>query len=145
MAKVTHINHVAIAVPELEGAMDFWRDTLGLVLDHIEDVPSQNSIVAFFPTGDSEVELVKPNQEDSGLGRFLKEKGPGIHHLCLEVDDLEGMLIILKSKGIRLINEAPVQLPGRKIAFIHPKASGGVLVELLQRIELDDGVISPDT
>jgi methylmalonyl-CoA/ethylmalonyl-CoA epimerase len=135
MARVTKINHVAIAVPEIEGALDFWRDALGLELDHIEDVPSQNSIVAFLPTGESEVELVKPTQEDSGLGRFLKEKGPGIHHVCLEVDDLEGMLADLKSKGVRLIDEEPVLLPGRKVAFIHPKASGGVLVELIQHFQ----------
>lgn len=135
MARVTKINHVAIAVPEIEGALDFWRDALGLELDHIEDVPSQNSIVAFLPTGESEVELVKPTQEDSGLGRFLKEKGPGIHHVCLEVDDLEGMLADLKSKGVRFIDEEPVLLPGRKVAFIHPKASGGVLVELFQHFQ----------
>jgi len=135
MARVTKINHVAIAVPEIEGALDFWRDALGLELDHIEDVPSQTSIVAFLPTGESEVELVKPTQEDSGLGRFLKEKGPGIHHVCLEVDDLEGMLADLKSKGVRFIDEEPVLLPGRKVAFIHPKASGGVLVELFQHFQ----------
>jgi methylmalonyl-CoA/ethylmalonyl-CoA epimerase len=135
MARVTKINHIAIAVPEIEGALDFWKDALGLELDHIEDVPSQNSIVAFLPTGESEVELVKPTQEDSGLGRFLKEKGPGIHHVCLEVDDLEGMLADLKSKGVRLINDEPILLPGRKVAFIHPKASGGVLVELFQHFQ----------
>jgi methylmalonyl-CoA/ethylmalonyl-CoA epimerase len=135
MAKVTKINHVAIAVPEIDGALNFWKDALGMELDHIENVPSQNSLVAFLPAGESEVELVKPILEDSGLGRFLKEKGPGIHHICLEVDDLEGMLAALKSKGIRLINEAPVLLPGRKIAFIHPKAAGGVLVELLEHLQ----------
>jgi methylmalonyl-CoA/ethylmalonyl-CoA epimerase len=91
--------------------------------------------VAFLPTGESEVELVKPTREDSGLGRFLKEKGPGIHHVCLEVDDLEGILADLKIKGVRLVNEAPVLLPGRKVAFIHPKASGGVLVELVQHFQ----------
>jgi len=135
MARITKINHVAIAVPEIERALNFWKDILGMEVDHIEDVPSQNSIVAFLPTGESEVELVKPTRENSGLDRFLKEKGPGIHHVCLEVDDLEGMLDILKSKGVRLIDETPVQLPGRIIAFIHPKASGGVLVELLQHLQ----------
>ncbi len=136
MAKVTKINHVAIAVPDIDGALSFWRDALGLELDHIEEVPSQNSIVAFLPTGESEVELVKPTLEDSGVGRFLKERGSGIHHVCLEVDNLDEMLADLKTKGIRLVNEAPVVLPGRKVAFIHPKASGGILVELYQSFKL---------
>ena len=143
MARITKINHVAIAVPNIEGALSFWQGALGLELDHVEDVPSQSSKVAFFPTGESEVELVNPLFEDSGVGKFLKEKGPGIHHICLEVDDLEGMLSNLKSKGVRLINQAPVQLPGRKIAFIHPKASGGVLIELVQQSPATDGWLHP--
>ncbi len=132
MAKITKINHVAIAVPEIEGALYFWRDALGMELGAIEDVPSQNSVVAFLPAGESEVELVRPSSEDSGLSRFIQEKGPGLHHLCLEVDNIDEMLADLKSKGVRLINETPVVLPGRKLAFVHPKASGGVLVELYQ-------------
>ena len=143
MARVMKINHVAIAVPDIEGALDFWQDALGLALDHVEDVPSQNSKVAFLPTGESEVELVKPTLEDSGVSRFLREKGPGIHHLCLEVDDLEEMLLNLKNKGVRLINEAPILLPNRKIAFIHPKAAGGVLIELVQQFTPNVGSQHP--
>jgi methylmalonyl-CoA/ethylmalonyl-CoA epimerase len=134
MAKIIKINHVAVGVTDIEGALAFWRDGLGLQVSHIEDVPSQKSIVAFLPTGDSEVELVKPTSEDTGLAKFLSEKGPGMHHLCFEVDDLEGMLASLKAKGIRLINESPLLLPGRKMAFIHPKASNGVLVELYELV-----------
>jgi methylmalonyl-CoA/ethylmalonyl-CoA epimerase len=134
MAKVTKINHVAIAVPDIEEALIFWRDALGLELQHIEDVPSQKAIVAFLPAGDSEVELVKPTADDTGVAKFLAEKGAGMHHLCLEVDDIEGMLESLKKKGIRLINENPLILPGRKMAFIHPKSANGVLVELYQLI-----------
>mgnify|MGYP001766115352 CR=1 FL=1 len=132
MAKITKMNHIAIAVADLEAALPFWRDALGLKLDHIEDVPSQKATVAFLPVGDTEVELVKPTAEDTGVARFIAEKGGGMHHLCFEVDDIEGMLAVLKGKGVRLINETPLVLPGRKMAFVHPKSTGGVLVELYQ-------------
>ena len=135
MAKITKINHVAIAVPDLDASLSFWRDALGLTLDHVEDVPSQKSMVAFIPCGDSEVELVKPTAEDTGVAKFIAERGGGMHHLCFQVDDIEEMLADLKDKGIRLINETPQVLPGRKMAFVHPKSTGGVLVELYQLTE----------
>jgi methylmalonyl-CoA/ethylmalonyl-CoA epimerase len=134
MAIVKRIHHIAIVVPAMDGALDFWQDILGLQLKGMEEVPSQKSMVAFLPVGDSEIELVKPLTADSGLEKFLNEKGPGMHHLCLEVDDLEGMLADLKRKGVRLINDIPQILPGRKMAFIHPKAANGVLVELYEII-----------
>jgi methylmalonyl-CoA/ethylmalonyl-CoA epimerase len=134
MAIVKRIHHIAIVVPDLDGALDFWQDILGLQLKGMEEVPSQKSTVAFLPVGDSEIELVKPWTADSGLAKFLNEKEPGLHHLCLEVDDLEGMLVDLKRKGVRLINDTPQILPGRKMAFIHPKAASGVLVELYEII-----------
>ncbi len=132
MAKVCKINHVAIAVPDIDGALGFWRDSLGLEVHHVEEVPSQKAVVAFIPVGESEVELVKPTADDTGTAKFLAERGPGMHHLCLEVDDIDAMLVELKAKGVRLINETALELPGRKMAFIHPKAAGGVLVELYQ-------------
>lgn len=132
MAKITKINHVAVAVPDVDGALNFWRDALGLCVDHIEDVPSQKSQVVFIPVGESEVELVKPTSDDSGVAKFVAERGGGMHHLCFEVDDIEGMLAQLKEKGVRLINETPQELPGRKVAFVHPKSANGVLVELYQ-------------
>lgn len=134
MAKITKINHVAIAVADMDAAVAFWRDGLGLALDHTEDVPSQKSQVAFFPLGESEVELVQPTSTDSGLAKFVAERGGGLHHLCFEVDDLEGMLADLKARGVRLINEQPQVLEGRKLAFVHPKSTGGVLVELYQLV-----------
>ncbi len=134
MAKITKINHIAIAVPDIETALSFWRDALGLQIDHIEDVPSQQATVVFIPVGDSEVELVKPTSSETGVARFIAERGGGMHHLCFEVDNIEEMLATLKEKGIRLINESPLELPGRKMAFIHPKSTGGVLVELYQYI-----------
>jgi methylmalonyl-CoA/ethylmalonyl-CoA epimerase len=135
MTAIKKINHIAIAVQDLDEAIKFWRDELGLGLDHIEEVSSQKSRVAFFQAGQDEIELVEPTEEGTGLARFIQEKGPGIHHLCFEVDNLEETLTDLKSKGIRLINESPVILPGRKMAFIHPKAANGVLLELYQITE----------
>jgi len=132
MARITKINHVAIAVPDIDASLTFWRDALGLSVDHTEDVPSQKSTVVFIPVGESEVELVKPTSDDTGVAKFIAEKGGGMHHLCFEVDDIDGMLVDLKAKGVRLINETALELPGRKMAFVHPKSTGGVLVELYQ-------------
>ena len=135
MPEIKKINHVAIVVQDIDEALGFWRDQLGLELDHIEDVPSQASKVAFMPVGESEVELVQPTDPGSGLGKYLEKRGEGLHHLCVEVDDIEAMLDLLKGRGVRLINETPVDLPGRRMAFIHPKAGNGVLIELYQLVD----------
>jgi methylmalonyl-CoA/ethylmalonyl-CoA epimerase len=134
MGEIIKINHVAIVVENIDGALTFWRDALGLQLDHLEDVPSQQSQVAFIPVGGSEIELVAPTTEDSGMAKYLVNKGPGMHHLCFEVSNIEEILVKLKEKGVRLINETPQELPGRKMAFIHPKSTGGVLIELYELI-----------
>lgn len=135
MAKIIGINHVAIVVPDIDGALSFWHEALGLNLDHIEDVPSQKSQVAFLPLNGGEVELVRPTTADSGVAKFLTDRGAGMHHLCFEVDDIDGMMADLQAKGIRLINETAQQLEGRKVAFVHPKSANGVLVELYQKTE----------
>jgi methylmalonyl-CoA/ethylmalonyl-CoA epimerase len=132
MAKVTKINHIAIVLSDIDEGLSFWRDQMGLHFDHLEDVPSQKVQVAFLHVGESHVELVKPTTDDSGIAKFLAEKGSGIHHLCMEVDDIDGMLLDLKSKGVRLIDETARELPGRKMAFVHPKATGGILLELYE-------------
>lgn len=134
MAKITKINHIAIAVADIPTSLAFWQDALGLRVDHIEVVPSQKSEVVFIPVAGSEVELVHPTSDDSGVARFVQEKGGGMHHLCFEVDNIDEMLEELKEKGVRLIDQVARELPGRKMAFIHPKSSGGVLVELYQLI-----------
>ncbi len=134
MPEILKINHVAIVVEDIDAAMGFWRDALGLSLDHVEDVPSQASKVAFMPVGEGEVELVQPTDPKSGLGKYLEKRGEGMHHLCIEVDDIEAILAQLKEKGVRLINEEPMDLPGRRMAFIHPRAANGVLVELYEVI-----------
>lgn len=132
MATIKKINHVAIVVRDIEESLRFWEESLGLKLDHIEVVPSQHSRVAFIPVGDSEVELVQPTSSDSGLTAYLEKRGEGMHHLCVEVDDIDAKLAELKEKGVRLINQEAEVLPGRKMAFIHPKAGNGVLIELYQ-------------
>lgn len=133
MSPVKQINHVAIVVEDIETALRFWRDGLGLEVIHVEDVPGQDSIVAFLPTGEAEVELVKPTSEDSGVARFLNQRGPGMHHICFEVDDILAYIHRLQENGIRLINDEPVIGTGGKlIAFIHPESTHGVLVELYE-------------
>jgi len=132
MAKIKKINHVAVVVGDIDESFKFWRDAMGIELHKTEDVPSQKSMFAFLPVGESEVELVKPTSEDSGVAKFLAERGGGMHHLCFEVDNIVEMMAELKDKGVRLINEEPNVLPGRKMAFVHPKSTGGVLVELYE-------------
>lgn len=134
MAKVKKINHIAVVVEDIGSSLAFWEGALGIKLGKVEDVPSQKAKVAFLPVGEGKVELVQPTDPESGIGKFLNERGGGMHHLCLEVDDIAGMLTQLKEKGIRLINESPLEMEGRKIAFIHPKSAGGVLVELYEII-----------
>lgn len=133
MPKVIKIDHIAILADDMDKSLNFWRDALGMELTHVEDVPAEKSMVAFLPVAGTEIELVKPTTDDSGLARYLEKRGPGMHHVCLEVDDIAGMLEQLKSRGIQLINESPMAgLGGRKYAFIHPKSTNGVLVELYQ-------------
>ena len=130
---IKNINHIAIIVPELEGALDFWEGALGLKLARTEAVPSEGVDVGFLPIGDSNLELMKPTTTDSGVARFLEKRGPGIHHLCFEVDDIEATLAQLRDRNVQLINEQPQEgHGGRKYAFVHPKSTGGVLVELYQ-------------
>ena len=133
MPKVKQINHVAVVVDDMEEALSFWRDALGIELHELRDVTAEKSQVAFLPLSGSEVELVQPTTNDSGIAKYLAKRGPGMHHICLEVDDIEGMMTQLKSKGIRLINEEPRTASyGKKYAFIHPESTSGVLVELYQ-------------
>jgi methylmalonyl-CoA/ethylmalonyl-CoA epimerase len=130
---IKRIHHIAIVVPDINEALTFWQDALGLDLSHVEDVPAQETKVAFLPTGGSEVELVEPTSDTSGMARYMAKRGPGIHHICFEVEGIEGILAQLKAKGVQLINEEPtIGAGGKKVAFIHPKSTGGVLVELYE-------------
>jgi methylmalonyl-CoA/ethylmalonyl-CoA epimerase len=117
----------------MEKALAFWRDGLGMDLHELRDVPAEKSQVAFLPLSGSEVELVQPTTDDSGIAKYLAKRGPGMHHICLEVDDIDGMMTQLKTKGIRLINEEPrTAADGKRYAFVHPESTCGVLVELYQ-------------
>lgn len=133
MPKIKAINHVAVVVADMEKSLSFWRDALGMELHELRDVPAEKSQVAFLPVAGAEVELVMPTSDDSGIAKYLAKHGAGMHHICLEVDDIDGMLSQLKQKAIRLINEeARTATDGKKYVFIHPESTGGVLVELYQ-------------
>ncbi len=133
MPTAKRIHHIALLVNDIEASVSVWRDILGVEPSHISDVPTEAARIAFLPLGESEIELVQPTTTDSGLSRFLEKHGPGMHHLCFEVDDIFELTAQLKAKGIQLINEQPkVGEDGRIYAFIHPKSTYGVLVELYQ-------------
>ncbi len=133
MPTIQRINHVAVVVDDMEKSLSFWRDALGIEMHGLRDVPAEQSRVAFLPLAGSEVELVQPTTGDSGIAKFLAKRGPGMHHICLEVDDINAMLIQLSARGVRLINEQPRQAAdGKKYAFVHPESTGGVLVELYE-------------
>lgn len=127
------VNHIGVAVKNLEGSLPFYRDTLGMVFEGIEEVADQKVRVAFLAVGESRIELLEPTAEDSPVARFLEKHGEGIHHVAYQVDDLAATLTKLKADGVRLVDEMPRRgAHGTMIAFLHPKASGGVLTELCE-------------
>ncbi len=127
------IDHVGIAVKNLDEAVKVWEG-LGLKVDEIEEVPDQKVRTAIIHVGESRIELLEPTSEDSPIAKFIAKRGEGIHHIALGVDDIEAHLGELKEKSYRLIDEKPrIGAGGAKIAFVHPKAVTGVLLELCQR------------
>ena len=133
MASVKRIHHIALVVDDIESALGFWRDAMGIAVAGVEEEPDQQSKIAFLPLGEAEIELVLPTTDDSGVARFLAKHGPGMHHVCLEVDDLSAILGQLRQKNVRLIHDQPlVGTDGRRMAFIHPESTHGVLVELYE-------------
>ena len=127
------ISHIGIAVKNIEEATPFYRDVLGMEFEGTEVVAEQKVKVAFFVVGESRIELLEPTAEDSPVAKFLEKNGPGVHHIAFEVDDLQQRLDQLKTTGVRLIDESPrTGAHNTKIAFMHPKASGGVLTELCE-------------
>jgi methylmalonyl-CoA/ethylmalonyl-CoA epimerase len=131
--QIRKIQHVAVVVADMDRALSFWRDCLGLPVGELRDVPEQKTQVAFLPTQGGQIELVKPTTDDSGVARFLARRGAGMHHVCLEVEDIEAMLAHLKARGVRLIDEVPrLSEAGGRYAFVHPEATGGVLLELYE-------------
>lgn len=127
------INHIGIAVKNIENAVPFYRDILGMNFEGTEEVAAQKVRVAFLQVGESRIELLEPTSPDSPVAKFLEKNGEGIHHLAYEVDNLETALAELRAKEVRLIDQSPRKgAHGASIAFVHPKASGGVLTELCQ-------------
>jgi methylmalonyl-CoA/ethylmalonyl-CoA epimerase len=132
--KILKIDHLGIAVNSIEDGKNFWMDALGLEFEGSETVEEQKVTTAFFPVGESEVELLESTAPDGPIAKFLEKKGQGIHHVAFRVENVEEALAELKEKGIRLIDEKPrMGAGGAKIAFLHPKATNGILVELCER------------
>ncbi len=129
------LNHLAVVVDSLDEALVFWRDALGLAgTGGRQSIGDEGVDVAFLKLGDSRLELIQPTAEDSGVARYLAKRGPGLHHVCLEVSDLDSKLQALRASGVELINEAARERDGRRYAFVHPGSACGVLLELYERI-----------
>jgi methylmalonyl-CoA epimerase len=127
------INHLGIATKGIDEALKFWEDALGLENVHTEIVEEQKVRVAMLPIGESRVELLEPTSDDSPISKFLEKRGGGIHHIAVEVEDIEASLAQLKAKGMRLIDESPrIGAEGCLVAFVHPASTNGVLLELVQ-------------
>ncbi len=128
---IKKVDHIGIAVPSLEEAIPFYEKTLGLKCEHIEEVAAQKVRTAFFAVGEVHIELLEPTAPDSPVAKFLEKNGSGVHHVALATDDVMAQLDQAKEAGCRLINETPVDgAGGKKIAFLHPKSTFGVLTEL---------------
>ena len=127
------IDHIGIATRQLEEGLALWRDALGLPVDATEEISEQGVRIAMLPIGDTHVELLEALSPDSSVGKFISKRGPGIHHIAVQVDDINASLADLKSKGARLIDETPrIGAGGCLIAFVHPSTTNGVLLELVQ-------------
>jgi methylmalonyl-CoA/ethylmalonyl-CoA epimerase len=125
----TRIAHLGIAVESLSAILPFYRDVLGMPETPLDD--ADGARIKAVVAGDSLVELLEPDESNSPIGKFLAKRGPGIHHICFNVDDIDAMLARCKAHGIQLIDETPrIGAEGKRIAFLHPKSTGGVLVEL---------------
>ena len=132
--EILKIDHLGIAVNSIDEGKNFWSEVLGLTFEGAETVAEQKVTTAFFPVGESEVELLESTAPDGPIAKYIEKKGTGIQHIAFRVADIDAALAELKEKGIRLIDETPRKgAGGAKIAFLHPKATGGVLVELCQR------------
>ncbi|MDR0616878.1 MAG: methylmalonyl-CoA epimerase [Synergistaceae bacterium] len=130
----TVIDHIGIAVASIDEALKFWEGSLGIKCTGTETVEDQKVKTAFLPIKESEIELLEATSPDSPIAKFIEKKGEGIHHVAIRVDDLEAALSELTEKGVRLIDQAPrLGAGGARIAFVHPKSTGGILLELSQR------------
>lgn len=127
------VDHIGIATRQIDVALALWRDALGLQVAFTEEVTEQGVRVAMLPIGETHIELLEPLSENSPVGKFLEKRGPGIHHLAIQVTDIRATLALLKEKGTRLIDETPrTGAGGCLVAFVHPTSANGVLLELVQ-------------
>lgn len=127
------VDHIGIAVKSLDDALGFYRDTLGLECRAIEEVPSESVKVAMLPVGESRIELLEATAPDSPIAVFLERRAPGLHHICVQVENIEAAIASLRSKGAQFVGEAPrAGAEGSRVAFIHPKSTEGVLLELVE-------------
>jgi methylmalonyl-CoA/ethylmalonyl-CoA epimerase len=132
--KILKIDHLGIAVSGINEKKNFWTDVLGLSLEGTETIEEQKVTTAFLPVGESEVELLESTSPDGPVAKFIEKRGEGFQHVAFRVENIEQALAELKTKGIALIDQKPrIGAGGAKIAFLHPKATGGVLVELCER------------
>jgi methylmalonyl-CoA/ethylmalonyl-CoA epimerase len=139
--KLGPLHHVAIAVPRIEDALPFYRDTLGLPAERIRELPDQHVRALFLGDKQQRIELIEPIDEESGVARFVAEHAkPTLHHVCYVVDDLAATLVRLERDGIELVDRAPRRGAEGMVAFVHPRASGGVLIELIDRASLRDSI-----
>jgi len=129
---ITRIDHIAIVVEDIERALTVFQDALGLEVSHTGTIPEQGVKIAFLPIGESDIELLEPINDETGVGRFLAQQGEGTHHICLEVEDIDATLLDLREKGIRLINRTAVAGARGRVAFIHPKSTHGIMIELVE-------------
>lgn len=128
-----HINHIGVAVTDLDAAIGFYNATLGLELKEVKELPERGLKVAFLEADGTLIELLAPLGEGSQISKFLERRGEGIHHMCLEVDDIEAELERLRGAGVRTLSEKPeIGAEGLPVAFLHPKSCNGVLLELIQ-------------
>jgi methylmalonyl-CoA/ethylmalonyl-CoA epimerase len=130
--RLGRVHHVAVVVREMEPALRFWRDSLGLELDVVEEMVQDRVRIAFLPIGESKIELVEPTDDTTGVARFLAKGGEGVHHVCFEVANLAETLLRLEIDGIELIDTAPRKGAEGPVAFLHPRSCHGVLVELIE-------------
>ena len=132
---VKKIDHIAIVVNDIEQALTVYRDVLGLSLQHIVEEPAEQVRVAYLPTpeGQDEIELIQPTTDDSGVAKFLAKRGEGLHHVCVEVDQIEATVAEMAARGLEVLGQVRTNQRGDRYIFVHPKSAHGVLLELYER------------
>jgi methylmalonyl-CoA/ethylmalonyl-CoA epimerase len=128
----TKLDHIAIVVEDIEKALEIYRDAIGLHVENVTEEPAEAVRVAYLPTATGEIELIQPTTTDSGVAKYLAKKGEGLHHICLEVDDIEATIRQMTEQGMQVLGEVRTNLRGDKYIFIHPKSAHGVLIELYE-------------